>query len=69
MPRPLDIVGLAEAATMLGYTRPSVTRSVRNGTLPAPEVRLACGPIWRRSTIQNVIDRKMLDEMRREAAD
>ena len=51
MPRPLNIVGTAEVATMLGIAKSSVSRKIRMGTIPPPDVHLECGPIWRATTI------------------
>lgn len=51
MPRPLDIVGLAEAAALTGRQKSSIARSVRMGTFPHPDAELECGPVWRRQTI------------------
>ena len=50
MPRPLDVVGLHEAADMLGMQKSHLSRAVRDGSI-RPDARLHCGPIWRRSSI------------------
>jgi predicted DNA-binding transcriptional regulator AlpA len=51
MPRPLNIVGTAEVSAMLGIAKSSVSRKLRLGTLPQPDVMLECGPVWRTTTI------------------
>lgn len=49
--RTVDVVGAAEAAAMLGVTNVTVSRMIRDGRL-RPDVTLACGPIFRRKTIE-----------------
>ena len=46
----LDILGTAEAARLLGVHKVTISRWIREGTL-TPDVRLECGPIFRRATI------------------
>jgi hypothetical protein len=50
--KPLDIVGMTEIASMLNVNVGAVKTWNRRGRLPAPDIRLSCGPIWRRSTIE-----------------
>jgi hypothetical protein len=52
MTRPLDIVGLAELATILAVPRGTARQWYHRGQLPEPDARLACGPVWRTSTIE-----------------
>lgn len=48
----LDLVGLAEAADVLGVT-PGVVSSRRSrGSFPEPIVTLKSGPVWHRSDIE-----------------
>jgi predicted DNA-binding transcriptional regulator AlpA len=47
----LDLLGVAEIAEMIGVGRKTVAAYVARGQMPAPDARLACGPIWQRSTI------------------
>ena len=50
--RPDDLVGLKEAARILGWpTRKATTYRCR-GLLPPPLVTLACGPVWWREDIE-----------------
>ena len=51
MPRPLDVMGTAEVAEFLGVHKESVSRKIRTGRL-TPDIVLACGPIFRRRTIE-----------------
>lgn len=50
--RPLEIVGLQEVAHLTGVQTSTLSAWARRGHLPTPDARLACGPIWRRSTIE-----------------
>ena len=50
--RPDELVGLKEAARILGWpTRKATTYRCR-GLLPPPLVTLACGPVWWREDIE-----------------
>lgn len=49
--RKIDVLGTAEVAGVLGVAKESVSRMIREGRL-VPDVRLDCGPIFRRSTIE-----------------
>jgi predicted DNA-binding transcriptional regulator AlpA len=46
------ILGAAEAAKMAGVTRSHFRVLQTRGQVPEPQVRLACGPIWKRSVIE-----------------
>jgi len=50
--RPLEVMGLAEVSVETGVQPTTIHAWMRRGHLPAPDARLACGPIWRRSTIE-----------------
>src|SRR2546429_8982360 len=43
----LDLLGVAEIAEMIGVGRKTVAAYVARGQMPAPDLKLACGPIWR----------------------
>jgi hypothetical protein len=53
----LDLVGLAEAAALLGISRSALCQrrltEARRGEagVPVPVAELSCGPIWRRTQI------------------
>lgn len=51
MTAPLKVVGAAEVAFLLGVHPMTVGKWRRSGKLPEPDALLACGPIWRRTTI------------------
>jgi predicted DNA-binding transcriptional regulator AlpA len=51
MSRDYDLVGVAEVAALLQVTRRSVARYANRPDFPEPVVRLAAGPIWRRSDV------------------
>ena len=51
--RPLKVLGTAEVADRLGLTKVSVSRLIRQGRL-VPDATLACGPVFRTSTIERV---------------
>ena len=50
----LDILGVTEAAELLGISVVTFKNWQRAKTapLPEPDAVLRCGPIWRRSTIE-----------------
>jgi hypothetical protein len=52
-PAALDghLVGIAEAATILGVSPSRTSHLTHREDFPPPEATLACGPIWRRSSI------------------
>ncbi len=52
MAQPLDIMGPGEVATYMGVHRATVSRWQAQGMMPAPDVQLQMGPVWRRSTIE-----------------
>lgn len=49
---PLELVGLHEAAELLGITKSALSERRRVGRFPDPIVKLACGPIWQRAQIE-----------------
>jgi DNA-directed RNA polymerase specialized sigma24 family protein len=48
-----DLVGTTEAAEILGVKPTTISANLRRGRFPEPIVRLACGPIWLRETIEH----------------
>jgi hypothetical protein len=48
----LDIVGITEVATITDMPLGTIKTWSQRGHLPEPDSQLACGPIWRRSTIE-----------------
>ena len=46
------LVGVAEAADLLGWDRRRVATYVDRGTFPEPVARLACGQVWRRDDVE-----------------
>jgi hypothetical protein len=49
----LDLVGVSEAAEVLGISRSALAaRRKAHPTFPAPVAQLGCGPIWLRWQIQ-----------------
>ncbi len=53
---PINLVGVAEIAQMLGVTRQRVNQMVQTlPDFPPPEAELSAGRIWRRSTIEKWI--------------
>jgi predicted DNA-binding transcriptional regulator AlpA len=46
------LLGVHEAAELLGISKAAIAERRRAGTFPAPVVELRCGPIWRRSAIE-----------------
>lgn len=48
------LVGTAEAAAMLGIERPRIGRYAAQGKLPPPVARLAMGPVWLRTQIEDL---------------
>ncbi|WP_019156850.1 hypothetical protein [Robertmurraya massiliosenegalensis] len=50
------IVGLAEAAEMLGWDKRRVNTYVSRGTFPEPIRKLASGPIWTYKQIEDYKD-------------
>ncbi len=54
MVKKLDIVGVSEAAAILGWDRRRVaTYAKRSGVFPEPVARLVCGQIWTRKQIED----------------
>ena len=51
MTPPLAVLGLSELASVLGVKPGTVRQWHHRGQLPEPDAVLACGPVWRQSTI------------------
>ena len=47
-----DVVGVSEAATILGWDRRRVITYVDRGSFPEPVARLASGRVWRREDVE-----------------
>ena len=48
----LELVGVHEAADLLGISKTAVVERRRSGTFPEPIAELRCGPIWRRRDVE-----------------
>jgi len=48
----LELVGVHEAAELLGLSRSAVVERRRAGTFPEPVAELRCGPIWRKADVE-----------------
>ena len=46
-----ELLGLKEAAELLGLSKSALRDRARHGGLPQPVVVLACGPIWTRAQL------------------
>lgn len=46
-----ELLGAKEAAQVLGVSSTRVRALRAAGRFPAPDARLACGPVWLRSTL------------------
>jgi hypothetical protein len=53
MSRTLDVMGLREVSTVTGVKVVTLSAWLTRGHMPEPDARLACGPIWRASTIDH----------------
>jgi predicted DNA-binding transcriptional regulator AlpA len=58
----LPILGAKEAAELAGIDRITFKVMRHRGEVPAPQVILACGPIWKRSVIEKWIEKRARDE-------
>lgn len=47
----MELVGVAEVATMLGVSRARVGQLAKRADFPGPVARLAAGPVWDTSSI------------------
>lgn len=47
-----EILGLKEAAEILGWKKQQVITYMKRGVFPEPYQRLAAGPLWLRKTIE-----------------
>jgi len=50
--RELDVIGLAEAAEVIGVSRGRARYLRQWGKLPEPSAELACGPVWHRGDFE-----------------
>jgi hypothetical protein len=50
---PRDLLGLTEVAILLDWDRRRVATYLSRGVFPAPIIRLAMGPLWTRSQIED----------------
>src|SRR4051812_5708759 len=46
-----ELLGLAEAAELLGLSKPAAARRRKAADFPEPVTELACGPVWTRDQI------------------
>lgn len=54
--RALEIMGLHEISEAIGVRPNTILTWVRRGHMPGPDARLACGPVWRTSTVTTWIN-------------
>lgn len=54
--KPLDIVGTAEAAELLGVERPRIGRWIKRGVMPPMAAVLQATPVWYRADILRMQD-------------
>jgi hypothetical protein len=47
-----DLVGVTEAAEILGWDRRRVATYIGRGAFPPPLASLACGRVWRRDDVE-----------------
>lgn len=47
------LVGVSEAAEILGWSKQQITVYVSRGKFPEPVQRLASGPVWKKEQIEN----------------
>lgn len=52
----MDVLGLKELATEAGVKDRTLAGYLARKQCPEPDYRLACGPVWRRETVQPWID-------------
>jgi hypothetical protein len=52
-----DLVGVAEAAEILGWDKRKIATYISRGVFPDPVQRLASGPIWTRKQIEDYKNR------------
>lgn len=57
-PKVPPLVGVREAAEILGVERPRINRWRGSGVMPEPIQELACGPIWLQQDVEDLRDRK-----------
>src|SRR5438105_281612 len=50
-PETVELLGTAEVAAVLGVSRKTVAAYLARDQMPAPDIKLACGPIWYRETL------------------
>ena len=47
----MELVGISEAAQVLGWSRQKTAVYYQRGKLPKPLARLRCGPVWKKKVI------------------
>jgi hypothetical protein len=52
----MALVGVTEAAAILGWDRRKVSTYIKRGVFPEPLQRLAGGPVWQQETIEQYRD-------------
>ena len=50
------LVGISEAADIIGWDRRKVSVYLQRGSFPSPEYKLASGPVWTREQIEEFRD-------------
>jgi predicted site-specific integrase-resolvase len=65
--KPLDIVGTAEVATILGVERPRIGRWIKRGVMPPTVANLQATPVWDRRDIERM--KPWVEENRRSLRD
>lgn len=59
-----DLIGLAEAAHILGWDRRKVATYISRDAFPEPITRVAAGPLWTRQQIEEY--KKQIDKRQKE---
>jgi hypothetical protein len=66
-PKSPDLVGVAEAATILNLPKPRISRLREQGRMPEPVAELISGPVWNRQEVQALSDLLAKEREAREA--
>lgn len=56
------LAGFAEAAVLLGVSKQTLHRRIKDGSFPEPVARLAAGPVWRIDDITPLINTEKQEE-------